>query len=372
MEITAAKIKRAIREPSYLAEVGKRRVENLNAFRERHTEIAAPPKSITLFLTSICNLRCRMCAQYGESGTSLGIPKEVPPTDVVLRAIEELAPYGTRFTLMGGEPTLNPDWFKIVQAIKSHGLSCEIITNGTMLSRNADRFVESGIDQVNLSCDGLGEANDQIRGKGVFAKIEEGLDRLIEARKDNGSEHPSITILHTINRPNYTQLVKFAEWAATKEVRAVIYQHLRFYSENDFRNNSEFMLEHFDQDTELQSGFVFEPGEFDTEVLFEQIRTLKSREWPFYLGFQPDHPLEELDDYYHDPNYKRRDVYDCSVPWEGAAIDPSCQVIPCMDYICGDLREESFMDIWNGERYRKFRATIREHGRTPICHRCCI
>lgn len=372
MEITAQKIKRALREPSYLVEVGKRRLENFGLIQEDACELAQPPRALTVFLTSVCNLRCRMCPQYGEEGTSFVIPRTIPDKEILLRTAKELAPYGTRFSFMGGEPTLNPEWSDIIRQISDLGLPCEIITNGTSLHGNAKRFVDSGLDVLNLSCDGIGEVNDQIRGEGVFKKIEKGLDALIEYKKQVGRGRPIIQMLFTINQPNYRHLVEHAEWVASKEVDNLTFIHLRFHSEEIYLQQNEMMEHHLGVRNDGQAGFVFDPGLFDIEVLRDQIQQVKSRKWPFNLRFQPDHSMEEIEDYYNDPDYKRRNLYDCVVPWQTAAIDVYCNVMPCLDFNCGSLKEKSFLDIWNGEKYVEFRRFIRENGRTPLCHRCCV
>ena len=87
---------------------------------------------------------------------------------------------------------------------------------------------------------------------------------------------------------------------------------------------------------------------------------------------QPDHPSEELEAYYHDDHYQRRALKNCPVPRTAASISPRGTVIPCLDLECGDLRRQSFVEIWNGERYRKFRRVSRKEGRLPVCHRCCV
>lgn len=372
MEITAEKIFRALKEPAYRREVLKKRKDSARELWNRHFEIAPPPRNVTLFLTNSCNLRCKMCAQYGESGTSRNIAQDAPPNEILFRVVEELAPYGTHFTLMGGEPMINREWPKIAEKIKSHGLHCDMITNGTLLGKDAEVILDSGLDQVNLSVDGVADVNDEIRGKGVFERIERGLDRLIELKKTRNASCPRINLFFTLNAPNHDRLVEFLQWAAGKAVQAVTVFHLRFYHEEDYQDNSKFMREHLRGGGGLQSGFIFEPGPIDASVMSEQIASAKSQHWSFDLVFQPDHPLDELEDYYHRIRYRRRAITHCYVPWTCAAIDPSAIVIPCMDYYCGDLKKKSFLRIWNGRRYRRFRKVFRKQGRAPLCHRCCV
>ena len=228
--------------------------------------MADPPRSVTLFLTNQCNLRCRMCAQYGESGKNFELPKETLPIEMIFRLADELAPYGTTFTLMGGEPTLYPQWVDVVNHIKSRGLHCDIITNGTLLHRDAEDLVRSRIDGVNISLDGLGETNDVIRGQGTYKKIVRGIDCVLQARARNSGGSPRVVIFFIINTPNHDQLVEFAEWASAKGVDGVTFFHLRFYMQKDYLANAEFMQQHFGQMAGCQEGFVYDPGCIDTVI----------------------------------------------------------------------------------------------------------
>lgn len=373
MEITRQKIVRAIREPSYLLEVGERRVQNARAWWFRHTHHANPPEFITLILTTRCNLRCRMCGQYGESGASYDLPRLDLPKDIAFRAIDELAPHGTKFSLSGGEPTLHKDWIEIVQRIKGHGLECDVISNGTLLERNAEPLVDTGIDTVNVSIDGFQETHDRIRGvAGTYDQAIRGLDKILALRTEKGKERPRTVLFYTVTRHNFGGLVDFAEWAQDKGVDAVHFFHLRFFTKRDYEENAQALQKYCGGGGGSQQGFTFDPGHIDTELLIEQIRTLRSREWSIGVKVLPNHPLEELDAYYHDEHYRRKALRNCSVPWITASIAPDGQVMPCMDYHCGDLHQQSFMEIWNGARMKKFRRALRKVERFPVCHRCCM
>ena len=42
------------------------------------------------------------------------------------------------------------------------------------------------------------------------------------------------------------------------------------------------------------------------------------------------------------------------------------------DLVMGSLHEHTFDQLWNGERYRRFRAYMDTHGLMSICPGCCI
>ena len=56
-----------------------------------------------------------------------------------------------------------------------------------------------------------------------------------------------------------------------------------------------------------------------------------------------------------------------------AEISPDGRVTPCrdyQDYSAGNINEQSFYDIWNGEKFKKFRKEMKK-GLMPVCTRCC-
>jgi radical SAM protein with 4Fe4S-binding SPASM domain len=55
-----------------------------------------------------------------------------------------------------------------------------------------------------------------------------------------------------------------------------------------------------------------------------------------------------------------------------AYIFPDKSVRPClsMNVSMGSLETDSFYDIWNNDRYRRYRREARRRGRFPACDRC--
>jgi len=118
-----------------------------------------------------CNLKCVMCTTTTHPcdlsrELSLGEWKAV---------IENI----TRFKIQsigfgGGEPLLRAeDLAELVKMVAAKGITINIITNATLLTRG---FLENIIECKDktifiLSLDGLAEENDRIRGKGVFSKV---------------------------------------------------------------------------------------------------------------------------------------------------------------------------------------------------------
>lgn len=134
------------------------------------------PPFLFLALTNACNLRCRGCwIQPGRATHSLS-PKQV---DAIITA-------GKRhrchfYVLLGGEPMLYPHLWNVVR--KHHDCYFQVITNGTFFSeKNAGRIRAAGNITPLVSIDGGQELNDARRGRGVHAKVLEGLEQLRRRR----------------------------------------------------------------------------------------------------------------------------------------------------------------------------------------------
>ncbi|MCX6349088.1 MAG: SPASM domain-containing protein, partial [Candidatus Aureabacteria bacterium] len=93
----------------------------------------------------------------------------------------------------------------------------------------------------------------------------------------------------------------------------------------------------------------------------------------FPVVFRPSLPPEAIDEYYANPGRPVRRRF-CYSPWEMIDIRPDGSAVFCPDYpdfAVGNVREEPLLSIWNGEKARKFRRSLLDHGLFPICSRCC-
>src|SRR5262249_46480220 len=118
-----------------------------------HLEGAAPvpmPTFVQLRVTNLCNLRCKMCGQWGGTGVFrehegggategeaerarirelIGLRRQLA-LEAYVRLLDELASHRPIVSLFGGEPFLYPEIMPLVRAIKARGLVATVITNG--------------------------------------------------------------------------------------------------------------------------------------------------------------------------------------------------------------------------------------------------
>ncbi len=153
-----------------------RRMEILDASPEQLpiTEFKGNPKpiSVTLFLTTACNLRCTYCyASAGDTPTK-NMPLEVAKSGidfVANNAAKLKSPYFEVLYHGGGEPTVN--WRTLTESFdyakqKAKELNLEVraasASNGVLKDSQIDWIIEN-LHSVNISYDGLPSAHDKHR-----------------------------------------------------------------------------------------------------------------------------------------------------------------------------------------------------------------
>lgn len=141
------------------------------------------PLSATIEITSKCNLECKYC--FAESG---GRKCNELALDSVKAIIDGLASLGnSHFLIMGGEPTLHRDFFKIVDYVKRKDLHVGFSTNGLRLTDSfCHELASYGINyNVYVSLDTIDPLSYKcITGRDKFTTVVTGMQSL----KNNGIE----------------------------------------------------------------------------------------------------------------------------------------------------------------------------------------
>lgn len=366
---------KSCRQPIYAFGVAKRRLAAY-AHYTFSNGYSANPEAITLFLTHRCNLRCKMCGQWGESG----VTKEMKPNEVrgelkldeLKKIIDDVSRFRPNITLFGGEPLLYPGCVELVRHIKSKGMHCLMITNGSLLGRYAAELVEAGLDELNVSLDGGRDLHDGIRGMpGLFDKITGGLKEVYRLKKDAGQRKPLVNLQCTITKYNYDRLSQLLEVADTVKAESLTYHNLIFLSAELLKKQSEFdkVMNCSSHDWE---GFVFDP-EINPSALYKDMERIKGGRYTFGVDFYPNLSAKGLREYYENPSYLPSEYKArCLSPWIVAYVFPDGEVRPCLNftYSYGNVKKAGFREIWNGEMARAYRVGLKRSRIFPVCVRC--
>ncbi len=338
---------------------------------------ARSPRYVDIKMTNRCNLRCKMCGQWGEQGTMRGAPAEVLREEMSLDTLkgvaDDVAGFRPMFYLWGGEPFLYPDLVPFLAYLRSRKLIPAINTNGTFLEETAEELVACEVANLLVSVDGPRAVHDRVRGvEGTFDRVMAGVQRVLSARSAQGATKPYLTFVLTVNEQNATEFHEVYDLAAELGVDFVGLQFGTFTTERTGRAYQARMQRSLGCEATSWRGFLSYGTDFDIAAVQQRLREIRGRRHPFGTYFVPDLEPQDLPDYYH----STRPVNGCSkcvVPWMRADLLPNGDVYPCIDfpdYIVGNVHQTPLTRLWNGERYRSFRRELRKKL-LPICGRCC-
>jgi MoaA/NifB/PqqE/SkfB family radical SAM enzyme len=309
------------------------------------------PVYVKMKIVWTCNLRCGMCNHWREERESpLGLAR--------LKAIvDELAEVGCRkIHLSGGEPTLYRELPDLIAHMSARGLRVTMTTNATLITRDrAAVLAEAGLRAVNVSIDSPDpHQHDRMRGlKGSWKQATKGFRRLRRELKRG-----RVRLNTVVGRLNYASLVDLPDMAADLGADAI---------------NLIPLDEHTGDLQRLNKRQIIDYNERIAPVIAERALALgliqrSSQAYPFGVT----HPAVERSKLglYARGYYEQ---HPCFAPWTHALIDHLGRVSVCCMLregpILGDLRQQSFSEIWAGANYAALRSQA-ELPLFPTCRRC--
>jgi len=194
-------------------------------------------------VTRRCNLSCAHCyasssSDYRASGR--GQELTVEQRLEILRKLHEAGV--TEYRATGGEPTILKGFFDIAKQAREYGMNVMVNTNGILSKDTISKVIESGIDELIISVDGLEESHDKRRGRGSFAKTLSSINTLIEYNKSS-SDKVRLTINQTVGKENVHDAESLVMMAASLGLN-VNFMPLRPYGRalnSDMMDAREFM-----------------------------------------------------------------------------------------------------------------------------------
>ncbi len=163
------------------------------------------PICLTWEWTYACNLACVHCL----SSSGRRDPNELSTAEMKT-VVDELARMQVFYVNVGGgEPTVRPDFFELLDYCVDRGVGVKFSTNGGMItSERARRLAGTDYVDIQISLDGADAAtNDAVRGEGSYAMARRAMDHLRAA----GFGPFKISVVMT--RQNIPQVDRFEQLA---------------------------------------------------------------------------------------------------------------------------------------------------------------
>jgi radical SAM protein with 4Fe4S-binding SPASM domain len=313
---------------------------------------ADSPLQAWLEVSARCNLRCQMCAinydsRYRPQGTR---PPFFQPE--LFARLRPIFPRLLRAYLFGlGEPTLNPYLIDYIRELSAAGVEVAFNTNATLIDdAKAREIADAGTKRVTVSIDGAqAETYEAIRVGATFEKVMRGIRALIAA----GLEVDFSMVAMKSNLDDVPRLVDLCADVGGKGV------HVEpLYSQV----GSPELDEHYAREN---LGGV--PGAVDR---FEDAARRASQHGiRFGSRFRG---VETFD--YVDVAREQRATWTCSEPWASIWVTSAGDVRTCClnDKSFGNLNEETFEEIWNGDAYQRFREQHARREHPEGCANCIL
>lgn len=288
------------------------------------------PMTISVEPTTACNLRCPECPSGLRSFTrETGNLK----TDFFKQTLDQL--YNKLIYLIfyfQGEPYINPDFLKMVRYANDKGLYTITSTNGHFLSpENCKKTIESGLDRIIISVDGTTqETYESYRKEGSLEIVLQGARNLVKARAEMKSATPHIIFQFLVVKPNEHQIPEIHALAEEIGIDEVKLKTAQIY---DYKEGSP-LIPSLDQYSRYHK---------NADGTYGIKNELLNHCWKLWHA--------------------------CVITWNG-------HVVPCCfdkdaTHRLGDLRSESFQEIWKGKQYSDFRTLLLQgRDKIDICQNC--
>jgi radical SAM protein with 4Fe4S-binding SPASM domain len=295
-----------------------------------HMHHRGNPFTVSIEPTTSCNLRCPECPSGMRKFTRAtgNIPLEF-----YRQVIDQLYPDLLYLILyFQGEPYLHPDFLTMVAYARKKNIYTATSTNAHFLTDDAaKRTVESGLDRIIISLDGLDqETYEKYRAGGSFNKVMEGIRNLVRWKKELKSSTPFIILQFIVFRTNEYQVPLLRKVARELGVDKLELKTAQVYN--------------------YEEGNPLIPAD-------ESLSRYKKIKGGKYI----------LDNRLY--NHCLRMWRGCVITWDGL-------VVPCCfdkdaTHLLGDLKIQTFQEIWGSDAYDRFRKKVFE-GRKEIdiCRNC--
>jgi radical SAM protein with 4Fe4S-binding SPASM domain len=292
--------------------------------------MAGLPFSMSIEVTTFCNLRCTECPS--------GLRKFTRPTGRINPAffdkiIDQVKSHLIYLTLyFQGEPYLHSQFLELVAYANKNGIYTATSTNGHYLSiEKARQTVKSGLSRLIVSLDGMDQDTyGKYRISGNVDKVKEGLRNLILAKKEVGASTPYVILQFIAFAHNKHQIEEIKAYGKEVGVDEVQIKSAQIY---DFEKGSDLII---DDDAYSRYERTADGG--------WQIRSaLPDRCWRMWSG--------------------------CVITWDG-------KIVPCCfdkdaDHRLGNLEDNSFKQVWKSDAYQKFRSALfTNRKQIDICRNC--
>lgn len=144
--------------------------------------------------------------------------------EVFTRIVDNAVDSGVRRIVFTGwgEPTVNPEFSKMLVYSKKRGLYTIVNTNGLKLRDYSDLLINLEIDELYVSIDAIDlELYERIRRLGDLSIVSREIVRINKIKASKGLIKPVIKTIFTINKLNVEQISKLVDYAVETGIQEI-------------------------------------------------------------------------------------------------------------------------------------------------------
>jgi MoaA/NifB/PqqE/SkfB family radical SAM enzyme len=289
-----------------------------------------------------CNLRCRHCIT--SSSPDIDSSNELDLFQMK-QLFRQLASIGVlEIAITGGEPFLYPHIFEIIGYIQDSTMNLTIASNGTLITATkAKRLADLKVHDIKISVDGYEPVHDDIRGKGSYRRAMSGIRNLVQAGVP-------VSVRMTLTRNTHEGLEDMFKDLNSASIKKLKVAMIKKVGNATLEENSDLIgcqatedVVQFLMDLGKSSGISieFSSDDFDIDIVQGGDKKLRSAEH-----------------------------CTCGAGFETAYISPCGDVLACSsmpNVIMGNIKDSSFIEIWNAHTAEYYRTQALLFGKRQIC-----
>lgn len=309
--------------------------------------LTSKPVKLQIETTDLCNARCIMCSHAYSEGTGIDILDSG-----IIDRIEYILPCVRVIVLHGnGEPFLRKNIIKYLTIMSQYKVKFIANTNLSIVTDELLAFFNTNFIELNVSCDGhTPELYEYIRKGLSFKRFTQNV-KYVRKHCQNLIMKMSVVVMKQ-NLKYMPELVDFAEKLGFNEV---VFNQLCV----DARNNN------------LQDAAYLYPDELQ-QYTFLALEKGKCRNIKVTVAYTLE-PVRSSQGKKQAYNVNEPSMEICDWLVEGPYIDLRGNIaICCMKQkeILGNLYDQSFLSIWNGNEYINARKKFRTGQLPSSCNGC--
>ncbi len=303
------------------------------------------PDWVSVNLTLRCNLTCEMCRVCYD------VPNELSFAEIQ-SIMDQVHAWGVPiFNPLGGEPFHRKDILEILEYAADKSFQTTVTNNGTMIGpKRAAALARLQRVHLNFSLDGLEDANDRIRGKGVFRKVWNTIATIRDEEAKLGDYRKWISINCIVSDASFRDLITIGEMARRAGCNMIQFLNLFGYESKEGRPTTDPLW--------IQPGNL---ADFDREMdrVAEWVRRLPGT--GFHCANAPGDLLLLKDYYRHRVEPHRAKCYN---GFKEMYINSDGETLICDAHLnftkesYGNVRQRSLRELWEGAKARELRKNV--------------